>query len=44
MSIRLAKCKGDIFKESNQEKKRRTDTINEAKNMKSDIFTRGDRE
>ena len=31
-------------KESNQEKKQRTDTINEAKKMKSDIFTRGDRE
>ena len=44
MSISLAKCKGDNFKEKNQEEKQRTDTINEAKNMKSDIFTRGDRE
>ena len=32
------------FRESNQEKKQRTDTINEAKKIKSDNFTRGNRE
>ena len=34
----------DNFRESNQEKKQRTDTINEAKKIKSDNFTRGNRE
>ena len=33
----------DNFKESNQEKKQRTDTINEAKKIRSDHFTRSNK-
>ena len=35
---------GDNFRESNKEKKQRADTINEAKKIKSDSFTRSNRE
>ena len=36
--------KRENFRESNEEKKERTDTINEAKKIKSDNFTRSHRE
>ena len=36
------KWRSDNFRDSNQEKKQRTDTVNEAK--KSNDFTRGNRE
>ena len=34
----------DNFRESNQEKKQRTNTINQAKKINSNYFTRGNRE
>ena len=33
-----------MFREINQEKKKRSDTINEAKKIKSNYFTSGNRE